>query len=333
MQTTIRRLQDAWDFLQKRGFGFPRFKKYGLFKPILFPQISPDAITGWQIKIPKLGLVQINLHRLIPEGFAIKQVRIVRKATRWEVIISIESALEIPAVQPYGQAMGIDLGLEKFLTTSDREFIGRPKFFADKQRKLKLLQRPLSRKTKRSANYEKARQCVAKHQNNITAARKDYHFKTAHHVCSDKEVGMIFAEDLNLKAMSRGMLCKHTLDAAFGQFLNILKFVCCKNNMFFARVNPNGTSQTCPTCLEETGKKELSQRTHECQFCGYKTDRDHAAAEVVRQRGLESISTQGLCGMKTACAVGLPGAEETWSRSEAKPDSRKGGRKTRNTQS
>jgi transposase len=28
--------------------------------------------------------------------------------------------------------MGIDLGLEKFLTTSDREFIGRPKFFVDK---------------------------------------------------------------------------------------------------------------------------------------------------------------------------------------------------------
>jgi len=132
LQTTIRRLHDAWDFFQKRGFGFPRFKKYGLFKSILFPQISPDAITGWQIKIPKLGLVQINLHRLIPEGFGIKQVRIVRKATRWEFIISIESDLEIPAVQPYGWAMGIDLGLEKFLTTSDREFIGRPKFFVDK---------------------------------------------------------------------------------------------------------------------------------------------------------------------------------------------------------
>ncbi|BAY43454.1 ISSoc12, transposase [Scytonema sp. HK-05] len=143
---------------------------------------------------------------------------------------------------------------------------------------------------------------------------------------------MIFAEDLNLKAMSRGMLCKHTLDAAFGQFLNILKFVCWKKDVFFAKVNPNGTSQTCPMCLEETGKKDLSQRIHYCQFCGYKTDRDHAAAEVIRQRGIELISTQGLCGMETACAVGLPGARETSSRSEAKPDSRKGGRKTRNTQ-
>jgi putative transposase len=333
LQTTLRRLHDAWEFFTKRGFGFPRFKKYGQLKSILFPQLSPDAMTGWQIKIPKLGRVRINLHRPIPDGFVIKQVRIVRKATRWEAVIAIESDIEIPTVQPHGRAVGIDLGLEKFLTTSDREFIGRPRFFVDKLRKLKSLQRRLSRKTKRSANYEKARTKVAKPQNNIAAARKDYHYKTAHHLCCDKEVGMVFAEDLNLKAMSRGMLCKHTLDAAFGQFLDILKFVCWKNNVFFSRVNANGTSQTCPMCQEETGKKDLSQRIHSCQFCGYETHRDHAAAEVVRQRGLELIGTQGLCGMETACAVGLPGVEETSSRSETKPDSRKGGRRTRNAQS
>ena len=332
LQTTIRRLHDAWEFFQKRGFGFPRFKKYGQLKSILFPQIAPDAITGWQVKIPKLGLVRINLHRPIPEGFVVKQLRIIRKAVRWEAVITIESDVKIPTVQPHGRAVGIDLGLNKFLTTSEREFIGRPRFFVDKQRKLKLLQRRLSRKTKRSANYEKARSKVAKHHNNIAFSRKNYHYKTAHHLCSDKQVGMIFAEDLNLKAMSRGMLCKHTLDAGFGQFLNILEFVCWKKGVFFAKVNPNGTSETCPMCLEETGKKDLSQRIHECYFCGYKTDRDHAAAEVVRQRGLELISTQGLCGMETACAVGLPGVEETSSRSEAKSDSRKGGRRTRNAQ-
>lgn len=332
LQTNLRRLHDAWEFFHKRGFGFPRFKKYGQLKSLLFPQIAPDALTGWQIKIPKLDSVQINLHRPIPEGFVIKQVRIVRKAVRWEAVISIESGIEIPTVQPHGRAVGIDLGLEKFLATSDREFIGRPKFFVDKQRKLKLLQRRLARKTKRSANYEKARLAVAQHHNNIAAARKAYHYKVANHLCRDKEVGMIFAEDLNLKAMSRGMLCKHSQDAAFGQFLDILKFVCRKNDIFFSKVNPHGTSQTCPMCLEVTGKKELSERIHSCQFCGYKTDRDHAAAEVVRQRGLELISTLGLRGTETACAVGLPGAEETSPRSEAKPDSRKGGRKTRNVQ-
>ncbi len=50
---------------------------------------------------------------------------------------------------------------------------------------------------------------------------------------------MIFAEDLNLKAMSRGMFCKHTLDAGFGQFLNILEFVSWKRGVYFERVDPN----------------------------------------------------------------------------------------------
>lgn len=332
LQTTIRRLHDAWEFFQNRGFGFPRFKKYGQFKSILFPQFETNPITGWQIKIPKLGMVRINLHRPIPEGFVVKQVRIVRKATRWEAIVSIESDIEIPTVQPQGRAVGIDLGLEKFLTTSQREFIGRPKFFVDKQRKLKLLQRRLARKTKRSANYEKALHAVAKHHNNIAAARKDYHFKVAHHLCSDQDVGMIFAEDLNLKAMSRGMLCKHTLDAAFGQFLNILKFICWKQGVYFAKVDPNGTSRICPACNEDNGPKELSERVHRCKYCGYTTDRDHASAEVIQQRGIELISTLGLRGIESACAVGLPGTGESLSRSEAKPDSLYGGRRTRNAQ-
>ena len=101
---------------------------------------------------------------------------------------------------------------------------------------------------------------------------------------------MIFAEDLNLKAMSKGMLCKHTLDAGFGQFLNILEFVCWKRGVYFERVDPDLTSQTCPRCQTITGKKELSERIHSCPECGYTTDRDVAAAQIVMQRGVEVAS-------------------------------------------
>ena len=100
---------------------------------------------------------------------------------------------------------------------------------------------------------------------------------------------MIFAEDLNLKAMSSGMLCKHTLDAGFGQFLNILDFVCWKRGVYFERVDPDLTSQTCPKCQTVTGKKELMTRVHSCRSCGYTTDRDVAAAQIVAQRGVVAV--------------------------------------------
>ncbi len=330
LQTTIRRLHDAWNYFQERGFGFPRFKKFGCWKSMLFPQFKTNPITGWQISLPKVGKMPINLHRPIPEGFVVKQARVCRKANSWEVVVTIESDVSIPDAQPHGDALGIDLGLEKFLTTSDREFIARPRFLTSLYRELELLQRKYARTKKGSSNREKARIKVAKFHNHIASVRKDWQFKLANHLCTKEGIGMVFvvseagrSPDLNLKAMSRGMLRKHTLDAAFGQFLNRLEWVAKKHQIYFLRVNPDGTSQTCPKCGTHTGKKELSERVHKCDVCGYETDRDHAASEVIRLRGLELISTQGLCGIENAYAVGLPGMEETPSRSEAKPRKRK----------
>jgi putative transposase len=85
------------------------------------------------------------------------------------------------------------------------------------------------------------------------------------------------------------VLAKHCLDAGWGQFLQILKWVAWKRGVYFAKVDPNGTSQTCPQCGAHTGKKELSERVHRCHECGYLTDRDVAAAQVVEQRGLLAV--------------------------------------------
>ena len=91
LQTNIRRLHDAWDFFQKRGYGFPRFKKFGQMKSILFPQFKSNPLSGWQIQLPKLGRVQINLHRPIPNRFVIKQVRVVNKAIGWFAVVAIQA--------------------------------------------------------------------------------------------------------------------------------------------------------------------------------------------------------------------------------------------------
>ncbi|MEQ9552393.1 MAG: hypothetical protein RIM23_22615 [Coleofasciculus sp. G3-WIS-01] len=66
-------------------------------------------------------------------------------------------------------------------------------------------------------------------------------------------------------------------------------------------------------------KKDLSVRVHDCPHCGYKTDRDVASGQVIRNRGVELISTTGLAGKETACAAELPGVGESQSRQVAKP--------------
>jgi putative transposase len=231
-----------------------------------------------------------------------------KKADKWYALVNIQCNVNIPNPMPNCHAIGVDVGLAKFLATSDGILVKPPKFFKQMQSKLKLLQHRLSRKQKRSKNYEKQRLKVARMHHAIANTRKDFHFKQAHALCDAAD--MVFMEDLDYRVSAKGMLGKHTLDGAFGQFCNIVAYVCRKRDKFFAVVNAKGTSQECPECGAVV-KKDLSVRVHCCLECGYTTDRDVASGQVIRNRGLTLVSTPGLGGRETACADGLPGVGAT----------------------
>ena len=285
LQTNIRRLHDSWDSFRARGYGFPRFKKYGQLKSMLFPQFKTNPLSDWTIQLPKLGKVQINLHRPIPDGFVIKQVRVVKKAMGWFVVVAIESDLAIPSPVPHGHAIGVDVGLLSCIATSDGYTEKRPKFFKTAYRRLKVLQKRLSRKTKRGKNYEKALIKVAKQHNHIAFKRTDYQFKLAHKLCDMADT--IYVEDCDFRIMAKGMLGKHTIDASLGKFRDILEYVAKKRDVFVGRVDHRGTSQTCPNCRTEV-RKNLSDRISDCSECGYAVDRDIASGQEICNRGIET---------------------------------------------
>ncbi|NEO25573.1 MAG: transposase, partial [Kamptonema sp. SIO4C4] len=94
-------------------------------------------------------------------------------------------------------------------------------------------------------------------------------------------------EDVDFRIMAKGFLGKHSLDAGFGQFRTILKFVGKKRGVFVSEVDHKGTSQTCPNC-RTTVRKELSDRVHSCPGCFYQADRDVASAQEICNRGIET---------------------------------------------
>jgi putative transposase len=288
LQHTLKRLENAFVNMWDRGHGFPRFKSTRRIRSFTYPQLGVKPLYKGAVKLPKIGWVKMYQSRDIPEGFELKQVRIVKRASGWYAMLVMRLNVSVPDVLPQGKPLGIDLGLEKFLATSMGQLIARPKFLFSLQSKLKSLQRKTKNKKKGSSNWKKACANVSRLHEQISNTRKDFHYKLANQLCD--EAGMVFAEDLNLKAMSRGMLRKHTLDAGFGQFLSILEFVCHKRGVYFERVDSNLTSQICPGCQTLTGKKLLSERVHSCAECGYTTNRDVAAAQVVMQRGLKAVA-------------------------------------------
>ncbi|MEO1132482.1 MAG: transposase [Cyanobacteria bacterium J06639_1] len=287
LQQVLRRLEKAFVSMWEQGRGFPRFKKQGRLRSLLFPQLGKTPIEGDRVKLPGMGWVRMRLSSPIPDGFEVKQAQVVKRASGWYVMLTLQADVDVPVIHPHGRALGIDVGLESYLATSDGELVKPPKFFVTLQRKLRLLQQRASHKVKGSNNWRKAHQRVAKVHEHIRNCRQDWFYKLAHRLCDG--VGMAFAEKLNFKAWARGMFSKHTLDAAHGEFLRILKWVCGKRGVVYLEVDAKFTSQICPNCQTVTGKKDLSVRVHECPVCGYRTNRDVAAAQVVMQRGLAAV--------------------------------------------
>ncbi len=287
LQQTLRRLEKAFVSMWEQNHGFPRFKKPGRMRSFSFPQLSVNPLANGFVKLPVIGAVKMRQSRDIPDGGVVKQARVVKRVSGWYVMLTVQWDVNPPQRLPHGEAVGIDVGLTSFVATSNGLLVKRPRFFVDALRKLKLLQQRVSKKRIGSNNWKKAQKKVASLHEYVANCRKDWHRKLSHQICNN--AGMVFVEDLNLIGLSRGMHRLHCLDAGFGQFFNILEQTCFKRDVYFQKVDSRKTSQICPSCGVETGKKELSERTHVCSNCGYTTDRDVAAAQVVAIRGLAAV--------------------------------------------
>lgn len=305
LQQTLRTLDRAWDDMRERSFGFPRFKNKYRMRSFVFPQLGKNPISKEAIKLPKLGEVRWRQSRPIPEGFVVKQARVVRRASGYFVMLSLQLDVDVPSPLPHGHPRGLDLGYDKFVATSDGLEIKCPRFLKVWQRKLKLLQRRLRNKQKGSSNRHKLNQKIARLHQRISDTRKDWHFKLSLQLV--RGAGMVFVEDINFVSWQRGILSKHSADAGFGQFVKILQWVCWKTDTYFGKVDKDGTSQTCPNCGTHTGKKALDARVHSCQSCGYITTRDVAAAQEIRNRGTKAVGqivSENVCGDDLAGAAG-----------------------------
>ncbi len=306
-QDVVKRMHNTWEAFKARGFGFPRFKKYGQYRSFLFPQFKHNPIQGNTIKLPTFGQVPINVHRPIPEGFKVKGVRIVCRArgTIWYAVCTIQCDVKVPDPLPLGRGIGIDIGLESFLVTSDNFRVEPARFFSCLQSRLKVLQRKASRQKKGGRNWEKTQLKVARLHHQISNTRKNFHLQTSHLLCDQAD--MIFVEDIDFRIAAKGFLGKQMLDGGFGQFRQLLSWVCWKRGKYFAQVDHKYTSQICPECGTHTGKKELSDRVHLCPECGYQTSRDHASGRVILNRGLESVVPMDCRERKLPSDCVLPG--------------------------
>jgi putative transposase len=301
-QINIQRLEKAWwrwltpDQTLKRA-GRPRFKKKGELRSFGFSRVNhPKAagfLTGTTFRIPRIGEIPVIVHRPILNGFALKTATIVKKADGWYVCLSREDS-SVPTLMPIDTiktAVGIDVGLEKFLATSDGKIVPIQQTYRKSQHHLVRQQRKLAHKQKGSANYKKQANRVARIHQRIQRQRQDFHYKTAHFLV--RQYDLIAVEDLNIKGLARTHWGKSILDAAWGSFMTILEAVAVIRGVRVVKVNPNNTSQNCSGCGVKV-KKDLSIRWHSCPHCHTELDRDINAAINILNRAIEDFKAVGL---------------------------------------
>ena len=228
--------------LKKKGkkVGKLRYKK--IVKFINYNQ-SGFKVVRDKLILSKIGEIKVLFHRPL-EG-EVKGVIIKKSATGWYAIFQVE--VEKKPLEKTGKVVGINLGVEKLVTTSDGVVIENPKVFDKVEGRKKILQKSLSRKKKGSRNYEKVRKKLAKIHEHVKNLMNDYIHKVTSWLV--EQYDEVYVEDLDVKEMVEDseskVLRKHILHANFSKFMSYLSYKAERAGRRVVKVDPRNTSKTC----------------------------------------------------------------------------------------
>jgi putative transposase len=306
--------------------GRPRFKTEADYRTMTFATASDDWIklvrNDWSyIRLPKLGVVKVRMHRAIPDGFTIKQTSVTRKADGWFIQLMLEDT-SVPdfthdeIIPAWDNSIGLDAVLHQdvYLATSEGEKLFSLKPLRNNQSKLDRISTKRNKRKRGSRARRKLAKREAKQHQKIARSRQDFQYKTAHRLVRTG-AKFFFYEDLNLKGLtkrnkvkqdddgtylpngqsSKSGLNKSWLDAAFGQFFKTLDYIAAKAGAVVISKKPAYTSMVL-SYRNEIIFTDCSMRDYWDEQNSLMVDRDINAAIDLKRLGLDifpSIKRRG----------------------------------------
>lgn len=265
-----------------RKVAAPRFRSAkNNWQAIRFTRNARFAVLGnRRLRLPKIGDLQVRRSRELPAEPS--SVTIIKDAAG-RYFASFVVQTEDEALPPTESDVGIDLGLTHFAVLSDGTKVAAPKFLRQAARRLRRLQKSLSRKVKGSNNRKKAVVKVARVHAKVADTRRDWQHKLSTTIIRDNQA--VYVEDLCVAGLGRTRLAKSVHDAGWASFIGMLEYKATRHGRAFARIDRwLPTSQTCSECGRIDGPKPLSVRSWTC-LCGATHDRNINAARNVLAAG------------------------------------------------
>ena len=284
-------LQKAFHaFYEQPKTGFPKFKSKRRSKLSYTTnnQNGTVRVSDRYVRLPKAGLVKAKIHRKAPSYMKLKSATVsCDKCDRYYVSVLYEYEQDIPGIEvDPSKVLGLDYKSDGLYVDSNGDCAEMPHYYRRSQRKLKHLQRSLSRKTgskkgeKPSNNFTKQLSKVRKYHKHTANQRKDYLHKRSARLADSYD--LIGVEDLSLKGISSSkglVLGKATNDNGYGMFLQMLAYKMSARGKWFIKVDRfYPSSQMCQCGYKNPITKDLTIRTITCPVCGRTYDRDVNAA-------------------------------------------------------
>lgn len=270
--------------------GYPRFKNIHRYNSFTYPQSGFKFISQSKIKLSKVGVVNIKLHRAI-KG-TVKTLTIMKTPTnKWFAIFNCE-VHNVPPLRVDDKHIGIDVGLIKFATLSNGLEIDNPRYLRESLDRLRLKSRQLSKKQKGSSNRYKSRLKLTRLYEKVTNQRLDFLHKETRRLA--KSYSLIAIEDLKVSEMKSKYLQLSINDASWNKFRELLTYKVEETGCKLVCVEPRGTTQECSECGKVV-EKSLKIRLHKCPSCGLTISRDLNSAFNILNRayGKLSLPTSG----------------------------------------
>jgi putative transposase len=275
--------------------GFPRFKskKNGVGS---FRLTGAIHVFDHAIQLPRLGCLRLKERGYLPvEGVHILSATVSERLGRWFVSVQVEMSQPEP-LETAKPVAGVDLGVLALATVSDGTRIENPCALKSSLRKIKRLQRVVSRRQKGSANRQKAVRQLANAHLRIANVRKNALHQATSLLAKTKSA--VVLEDLNVS----GMLQNHHLaqaiaDVGFHEFRRQLVY---KGQWYGCKIilaNPfYPSTKRCSRCGHIKVEMDLSTRLYACDRCGLTIDRDLNAAINLEQLTTGSSPERYACG-------------------------------------